>query len=514
MELIEIINSAAFKNLSKLEQDKLVAAFNTGDKPTVDSYLKKGDIRLKSADIFGKATNAIAGTTQVLTDDYGVSTSAEDDLITGSEKNKKIAGDALKSGATMAGAFSSFGPIGTAAGFVGGSVIGAIKGKKEVIRANKAIKEKQFDKERTKALGETYQEEAEYESAIPRYMKRGGFVKGKGGPTSDNVDTTLNKNDYVMPAATEPVTKKAVRSIAKKIGETKPISKTENKEQKVKLSPGELVIPKNKVGKAEKSANDIGTSLEGLRSRINKKNEKKREEIKIGSGTVKHMAKGGPVDYSEYAQNATALSQVISGLVQKKKSEKEIQKSIDRQEKRLSEQVGQNIKTKALKDKNVNLAFRDTQDTIKRLKQETKKTMLQNARTPQEFSTGMAGVTSALGDTVSKANIEKQIQLNQNEADFSLSNTEAKRELNQLEDQKSSFYLAKAMQGASTAQAGTQNLYDLIEDKRNDARRRRTMNQLIAKARAYGIEIENIGNYSDEDIKQLKEKVEEFEKNK
>ena len=161
--------------------------------------------------------------------------------------------------------------IGAAAGAIIGGVSGMVTGNKKAKHINKKITSKRNVAAATRIALRGEAKAADFMAETPQYLSEGGFVKGSGGPTDDSNSMVLEKDSFVIPSIKNIKSKstgKLVKKIAKAIGESGTAEGSEAGKP-VKVSDGELIIPKNKVQIAEAVANESGTTLEDIASSIN-----------------------------------------------------------------------------------------------------------------------------------------------------------------------------------------------------------------------------------------------------
>ena len=119
--------------------------------------------------------------------------------------------------------------IGAAAGTIIGGVAGMVTGNKKAKHINKRISSKNNRSAASRRAMENIAESAEFASETPQYLANGGFVEGKGGPTSDSNPASLEPGSFVIPSISGSENSEIgsiVKTIAKTIGEKKPLKRS------------------------------------------------------------------------------------------------------------------------------------------------------------------------------------------------------------------------------------------------------------------------------------------------
>lgn len=127
--------------------------------------------------------------------------------------------------------------------------------------------------------------------------RKGGKLRGAGGPKDDAIPATLNKGDMVIPAEAD---SKIVGYILERVGLNKKVDEGSVKQGEgtsVNLSNGETIIPSALVGKAEEAAQELGISLSDLMPNAD-------STLDEGEGYSNGLARmpgkpGSPVSYLE-----------------------------------------------------------------------------------------------------------------------------------------------------------------------------------------------------------------------
>jgi hypothetical protein len=272
------------------EYDSLFKLFGKDD-PRV--LAAKDKLRMKQLGIASTISTAADMTSQFITPEN------DDGTI---NANKAMAKSALSMGAQGAAAGMAFGPWSAAIGGVVGAGTGAVTAKLKADKQNEELKAIRSGNQATKLSFLNQKEEDEYNASNIQYMKKGGFVKGNGTPTSDSVKAKVDTGSFVLPS---------------------PGNKT------VKLSDGELVIPRNKVAIAEKAANASGTSLDEIRNSINKGrdlSQKKENEYAAGTDEIKQSRRTKKILKKIEERDKEELKRDEDELKRKKRIEEEAKK--------------------------------------------------------------------------------------------------------------------------------------------------------------------------------------------
>ena len=500
MDMQDWKSSKGYINLSPKERDRIDKLMIAGRTDEAWGEIHKSELRIKRNDMLGKVASAAGQGVNMLTSDADYDVGSRIDPLDSSEKFRSAGATALDAAAQGASAGALFGPAGMAIGAGVGAAVGGVKGMIANKRAEKDILKNRVNRNDTLAMKREAERESEMNTGAVQYVSDGGFIRGKGGPTDDMNPGKLDPGDFVIPAGTTPMAKELVSQLAKTIKEDKPKRKMNDGSRPVRLSDGELVIPKEKVPFAEQLLGNYGTSLEDIRDKTLQERGDKPETMfphKAGRPMVDShfntqnrsfvpMKEGGEVP--SWLEPSSMLFQTASGLIQQRQAENRIKQGLKDRRKREKDLEGEAFVSKGKADQIVNRSFRDTERTVRGLKQEGAKNIAMNSLNPQDYNQNISKLISDLGEVVSKSNIEKANALTQNELQLLSRKEGAAGRMGQIDSSEAGLNIAKATQAASKAQAGMQGAYDMIQARKDEQARKKRSVELIEQAKAMGSE--------------------------
>jgi hypothetical protein len=206
-----------------------------------------------------------------------------------------------------------------------------------------------------------------------------------------------------------------------------------------------------------------------------------------------------------------ATMQSVAGIAGQIKNEQAVRRNFRQQQnvadKAKAEEEGAIFASAAEKRAAIETGFKDTRNTIERLKKGSMKDLAKNSLTTAEFGANYAQTAAALGDKVGDANLAKTSAiLNvQGDATSQIRDTirSAKQDdLNRLSTENG-LNSAKLTQSALLQKAGIDNLLSSIKQERNETIRKRKMNQLLKFAKDNNLSLRQLGYINDEDVANL-----------
>lgn len=155
----------------------------------------------------------------------------------------------------------------------------------------------------------------------------------------------------------------------------------------------------------------------------------------------------------------------------------------------------------------IEIGFKDTRNTIERLRRGSMKDLAKNSLTASEFSQNYSQTAAALADKVGDANNQKTSQILNIKGDATSQLRDVIRSgkqdrLNVLSSENE-LNAANMTKSALLQKAGIDNMVSSIKQERNERIRKRKMNQLLQFAKENNISLRQLGYITDEDVANL-----------